>query len=245
MARSFRAPAPTLRDLLIRSGKGPMSRASGWWFPAGTSCISVRPQRWQLRDARDATPLATANATRASVGSCGSATRTCPWSRCAPGIASASPRTWLPLSQTRLALDTAHLRTPQPGGTLELDRACACNLLRLCHIRSGPPASVGKYTASGDPATGAAGNAHHFVAGWHTGPVSQTARKIARLAQRKRMPGHALRGADPNRCQKLTANGPEGITISSHLSSIPTAPQQSANYFSLNINHIKFHLSQE
>ena len=44
---------------------------------------------------------------------------------------------------------------------------------------------MGKQGACGHPATGASRDAQHFDAGWHTGQASQTAWKIARMAQRQ------------------------------------------------------------
>ncbi len=37
----FQAAAPRRTDRPMRSGKGPMSTASGWWSPVGKGCISV------------------------------------------------------------------------------------------------------------------------------------------------------------------------------------------------------------
>jgi hypothetical protein len=64
----------------------------------------------------------TANATRVKAGSSGQALRIPHWSRCVPGIASASRRRhgYRFLKQD-LLWQHAHLRTPQPRGTLELD----------------------------------------------------------------------------------------------------------------------------
>lgn len=75
------------------NGKALTSRANASWFPAGNTCICARSRRRRsVCFACNVTVPLTANATRASVGFSGPEKKTCPWSRCVPGIANASRR---------------------------------------------------------------------------------------------------------------------------------------------------------
>jgi hypothetical protein len=79
----------------------------------------------------------------------------------------------------------AHLRTPEQGSALELDRRSG-----LFPVVSGSRAwsaralAVGSQRASGDSSADSPGHAHAFVSAWHTGPSVPTTRKSARTRQR-------------------------------------------------------------
>jgi hypothetical protein len=110
----------------------------------------------------------------------------------------------------------AHLRTPQPRGMLELDRGLCLQSVALEQTAGlGRPASVGKHTARSHPSAGASGHALHFAAAWHTGSATQTAWKIARMAQRQaKDPCAAL--SSGAQTQTRAKNVPETGLMASH-----------------------------